>query len=77
MIYPQISPIEAPQSTLRLSHASINNRLIGEYIHFAIQSQVARGMQLRHKDDDHLLLRIDCECGVEEASPAILTDRKL
>src|ERR1700729_1216327 len=69
---PQMTSIEESKFLLKRRDFSIVDRLIGEHIHFVIESQIARGMQLRHKDDDHLLLRIDREPGIEKAAPAVL-----
>jgi hypothetical protein len=40
--------------------------LTGEHVDLPIQCQAAGRMQLSHEDDDHLLLRIDPEPGIEE-----------
>src|SRR5208282_5973457 len=53
----------------------INYRLIREHVDFLVQCQIARGMQLRHEHNDHLLFRVDRELSVEEPSPVVLAHR--
>src|SRR5271167_1219793 len=50
---------------------SVVDRLISQLMNLPIQRQIAVGMQLGHEYDDHLLLRIDPKCGVEEPGPVV------
>ena len=50
---------------------SVVDRLISQLMNLSLQRQIAGRMQLGHEYDDHLLLRIDPKCGVEEPAPVV------
>ena len=59
----------------KVGGASVHDRLVGQAFNHFSQLEACGGIQLRQEDDDHVLLRVDVEGGVEETSPRVAIHR--